>query len=50
MAYGLLFATLLTLVFVPCLYMINEDIAAIFRNINLPDIFKRASEKFNFTA
>ncbi|HOP63731.1 MAG TPA: efflux RND transporter permease subunit [Spirochaetota bacterium] len=26
MAYGLLFATTLTLVFVPCLYMINEDI------------------------
>ncbi len=27
MAYGLLFATFLTLLFVPCLYMINEDIA-----------------------
>ena len=26
MAYGLMFATLLTLIFVPCLYLINEDI------------------------
>jgi multidrug efflux pump subunit AcrB len=33
MAYGLLFATTLTLIFVPCLYMINEDMAEIFRNV-----------------
>ncbi len=33
MAYGLLFATTLTLIFVPCLYMINEDMADIFRNV-----------------
>jgi len=29
MAYGLIFATFLTLLFVPCLYMINEDIRKI---------------------
>ncbi len=33
MAYGLIFATLLTLVFVPCLYMINEDIASVIQRI-----------------
>ncbi len=33
MAYGLLFATVLTLVFVPCLYMINEDISGLVRRI-----------------
>ena len=26
MAYGLLFATLMTLLFVPCLYLVNNDI------------------------
>ena len=33
MAYGLLFATTLTLIFIPCLYMINEDIGGIFRKL-----------------
>ncbi|MBN2038526.1 MAG: efflux RND transporter permease subunit [Spirochaetes bacterium] len=33
MAYGLLFATVLTLIFLPSLYMINEDIHNFFRNI-----------------
>ena len=33
MAYGLLFATVLTLIFLPSLYMINEDIHNFFRKI-----------------
>lgn len=48
MAYGLLFATLLTLVFVPCLYMINEDIADFFGKIKLSGIFKQVSKKLTF--
>ncbi len=32
LAYGLLFATLLTLVFIPALYMFNVDIKSVFRN------------------
>jgi multidrug efflux pump subunit AcrB len=46
MSYGLLFATLLTLVFVPCLYMINEDISGFFRQINLYGYLKQTIKKF----
>jgi len=31
LAYGLLFATLLTLVLVPCLYVVGQDIGRIFK-------------------
>jgi len=50
MAYGLLFATLLTLVFVPCLYMINEDIAGILRKIKLSENLQKTLKKFPFSA
>ena len=33
MSYGLLFATLLTLIFVPALYMVNEDIKMLMKKI-----------------
>lgn len=33
MSYGLLFATLLTLIFIPCLYMINNDIKNVFSRV-----------------
>jgi hypothetical protein len=33
MAYGLLFATLLTLFFTPSLYMVNTDIMQLFTKI-----------------
>jgi len=36
LGYGILFATLITLLLVPCLYLINEDVAALFRSNPLP--------------
>jgi multidrug efflux pump subunit AcrB len=40
LGYGLLFATPLTLVLIPCLYMVQHDIAMIFRR-GPREIFKR---------
>jgi len=48
MAYGLFFATLLTLVFTPSLYMINTDIRALFTGAKETDvrrIFHRKTKK-----
>ncbi|WP_316978840.1 efflux RND transporter permease subunit [Shumkonia mesophila] len=36
LGYGILFATLITLLLVPCLYLINEDVTALFRSNPLP--------------
>lgn len=51
MAYGLLFATLLTLVFTPSLYMINTDIRRLFtdtKKMDLRRIFHRKAKKKEF--